>query len=67
MLQTRKHGTALASFSAEKIFDLDNGGYRLARLSEKLETNRTRMVWHAVQNPTRRGNQAIGTFLLHTR
>src|SRR5258706_3530589 len=39
----------------------------LARLPEKFQAHRARIFWHAMQNPTRGGDQPVAALLLHAR
>ncbi len=51
----------------EVIGNFNDGRHGFAHLTEKLQTNRARHRRHLVQHPARRDDDAVGTFLLHTR
>src|SRR5690606_18841956 len=59
--------TGRARLAVEKRFDLDDGWNRMARVSEELHTHRARMFGHAMEDPARRSDHAVATFLLHAR
>ena len=67
MLKPGEYGAAFASFCVEIIFDFNDRWNRIARLTEKLQTDRARVLRHLVQYPVRRGDQAVAAFFLHTR
>src|SRR5450631_3350273 len=51
----------------EVPFDFHDAGYGIAGLSEEFQTDGANVLRHAMQHPTRRGDQAVTTFLLHPR
>ena len=67
MLQTGQGCTRGFRRLLQIIFDLHNARNRLTRLPEKLQTHGARVFWHAVQHPTRRGNQPVRALFLHAR
>ena len=64
MLETRQLHAA-GGEPIQVILDLDDGGNRLTRLTKELETHRAGVCGHAMQDPARRGDQAIAALLLH--
>ncbi len=67
MFQTGQDGAALPGFRVEVILDFHDRWNRITRLTKEFQANRAHMLGHLVQNPARRGDQAIATFLLDTR
>jgi hypothetical protein len=49
----------------EVVGDLDDAGYGFAHPAEELEADGARHRRHLVQDPNRRGDQAVAAFLLH--
>ncbi len=60
--QNRAARTRLQEFG-----DLDDGRYGVAHLAEEFEADGAYHGRHPVQNPHRRSNDAVATFLLHAR
>src|SRR5690606_14781954 len=54
-----------AALVVEVVFNFDYGRDGVAGLTEKLEAHGARVLRHAVQYPTHRGDQAIAAFFLH--
>ena len=53
--------------SKHEIFDFNNAGHGIFGIAKELHAHRARMVWHAMQDPARAGNQTIATFFLNAR
>ena len=50
-----------------EIFDLHNAGHRVAGVAKKLQHHGAGVGRHAVQHPTRAGDQAVAAFFLNAR
>ena len=51
----------------QEVFDLNNRGHGLLGIAKELEADGAGVAWHAMQDPTTAGDQAIATFLLNAR
>ena len=64
VFQAGQDRAALAGLGFEVILDLDDRRHRLARLAEEFQADGARELRHLVQDPARRGDQAVAAFLL---
>ncbi len=67
MLEAGQLHAAPPAFALEVVADLDDGRDRLACLAEEFEADGAHVRRHAVQDPARRRDDPVATFLLHAR
>jgi hypothetical protein len=53
-------------FLLKECFDFNNRRNRVACVPEELQAHGADVLRHLVEQPTRRGDDAIATFFLHT-
>ena len=66
MLQAGQEGAGALLLGKHEILDFHDAGHRIACIAEEFQADRSRMRRHAVNHPTRTGDQAVTTLLLHT-
>ena len=64
MLQSCQRGARVLVEVALYFYD---GGNRITHLPEELEANGAHMRWHAMQDETRGGDDAVASFFLYSR
>ncbi len=67
MFETRQHDARGLAARVEVTLDLDDRRNGFARLAEELEAHGAHVLRGAVQEPARRGDDAIAPLLLHAR
>ena len=64
VLEPGEDGAAARGLGEHEVLDLDDARHRVLRVAEELEAHRAHVLWHAVHNPARAGDQPVAAFLL---